>query len=145
MQLHKPQTSANDDWQGQNQCKSTHTLFERIPQERNTDCYVTQLWPTTVIRIISDKPWKTNIAKQLQLANYFCVYCKYIYTVTVSLQFSQKMQHFSQKIVPIANVLVFTCLLFLFALQQHKKNKEKSNLIKFHKELKMAPSQNCKK
>ncbi len=29
------------------------------------------------------------------------------------------MQHFSRKLFPIANVLVFKCLLFLFVLQQH--------------------------
>ncbi len=36
----------------------------------------------------------------------------------------------------IANVFVFTCLLFLFALQQYKKTEEKSNLIKFYTEFK---------
>ncbi len=57
--------------------------------------------------------------------------------ISAPLQFCQKMQHFSQKIVPVANVLVFMCLLFLFALQQHKKSREeKSNLLKFHTELK---------
>ncbi len=48
--------------------------------------------------------------------------------ISAPLQFCQKMQHFSQKIVPIANVLVFTRLLFLFALQQHTKNREESIL-----------------
>ncbi len=54
-----------------------------------------------------------------------------------TLAILSKIQHLSHKIVPIANVLVFMCLLFLFALQQHKKNREeKSDLIKFHTELK---------
>lgn len=52
MQLHKPQTSANDDWQGQNQCKSIQTQFESIMQGKyRLQCY-NQLWPTTVIRVI---------------------------------------------------------------------------------------------
>ncbi len=57
-----------------------------------------------------------------------CVYIYYVQSwpkISAPLQFCQKMQHFSQKIVPIANVLVLTCLLFLFALQQHKKIVEK--------------------
>ncbi len=60
-----------------------------------------------------------------------CVYI-YIYThthtqswlkISAPLQFCQKMHYYFPKIVPIANILVFTCLLFLFALRQHKKQR----------------------
>ncbi len=40
------------------------------------------------------------------------------------MQFCQKMKPFSQKIVAVANVLVLTCLFFLFALEQPKKQKK---------------------
>ncbi len=40
-----------------------------------------------------------------------------------NLEILSENQHFSQKIVPIANVLVFTCLLLLFAPQQHAHTK----------------------
>ncbi len=71
------------------------------------------------------------------ILTYTNIYIIYIYIyiqswpkILAPLQFCQIMQHFSQKIVPISNVLVFTYLLFLFALQQHKKKREeKSNKI----------------
>ncbi len=72
--------------------------------------------------------------------------------ISAPVQFCQKMQHFSQKIVPVANVLVFTCLLFLFALQQHKTTEKKSQTwSNFTQNSKMdwtkwlAPCQNSKK
>ncbi len=52
------------------------------------------------------------------------------------------MQPFSQKIVAVANVLVLTFKFFLFALEQHKKTEEKSNLIQFHTEPKKCTGQN---
>src|SRR4029434_1964959 len=46
--------------------------------------------------------------------------------ILAPLHFCQIMYHFSQKIVAITNVLVFTCLFLLFALEQHKKAEKTS-------------------
>ncbi len=48
--------------------------------------------------------------------------------ISAPLQFCQKMQPFSQKIVAVANVLVLSCLFFWFAFEQHKKTEKKSQI-----------------
>ncbi len=63
-------------------------------------------------------------------------HCWYIQSwpkIPAPLQLCQKMQHFSQKIVPIANVLLFTCLLFCLHCNNTKKLRRKVNLIISHR------------
>lgn len=52
--------------------------------------------------------------------------------ILITLHFYQKMQDFSQKVVPRTNDFVFTYFFLLFALEQHKKaenQKVKSDII----------------
>lgn len=66
MQLRKPQTSANDDWQSQNQCKSIQTQFESIMEGKIQAAVLqNQLWPKTVIRVIHIRQALKNIKQQL--------------------------------------------------------------------------------
>ncbi len=54
-----------------------------------------------------------------------------------TLAILSKIQHLSHKIVPIANVLVFSVLIVFVCTATTQKNwEEKSDLIKFHTELK---------
>ena len=55
----------------------------------------------------------------------------------------QKMHNFSQKSVAITNVLVYTCLVPLSALGQHKKRRGKeANLTSFYTKLQKSTGQN---
>ena len=79
-----------------------------------------QVWSETAVQARADVTnWHGSVAVNdtSYLRNSVQSWSK----ISVPLHFCQIMHHFSQKNVAITNVLVFTCLFILFALEKHKK------------------------
>ena len=87
-------------------------------------------FPTCIINLCLIKQYENN-QKISPFRSGFCIFrilARHIQSwpkILAPLQFCQKMQPFSQKIVAVANVLVLTCSFLWFAVEQQKKNRRK--------------------